>query len=1465
MGIIEEHIERTEEQTKQKKETIDAKIAAPDINSGITGFNSYEDEQKKLQGIKDEKFSVMNTSGAIWRTSVPFARQISQRETRASGLFGSTVMTQAGSPIDYNDPKVQDIYNSVDQEHWESLNGVESVEDLIAVRSQINTAKADMQYVSDQHGMGTSLALYGAASLLDPLTYVPIVGQSKKLYGAIKMANSMSLAYKSKLAGSIGGQVSLAAGVSEAMIQGTGERDYEAVPVTMAFAFALGSGATFAAATLKNVNIARKEDALSKLANTEMKIGDDVERTAMSLSEKEDLLDIIASDGAIKPIRSTASKILSTIIPHGKNKLITSPTYRAFMKGGQASSFARMVDTPAGLSSKEDGTIVKHVDNTVMDVKYQTYEDFIQLEISRHTSFKKLQKENPSLKEAEFTEAVWKETQKLRKQYESRVKKLETEIRESSLEDVVAEAQKKQDTVLDRKDFTDDESFTKAQEEGINKEIDLAVRREAIKRENELGIEDEISVALKPMIDAQSTYYGKMNKRMIDSGFDNADSYLPKYYSPIMYDVGAIKMGDEEEVVKAFETAIRNSPDFKEKVAAIDAKIETARNSDEKMAKHIAEKEKRFEKLLQSKERMSNLLDNSIAGDIHQPSGFGLQREKDIQFVVSKTQAARLKKIAGNDPFIAELEKLSGLRAEDLGVFHGKPSGLFDPNISRVALQNTLLNTDLSKKFAKENIQDVFRHEMIHAISTKLLNNSKEYASDIKSIMNEMLLSKKKFKDDFVSRYKGIMEREGRADLIDNANYDIGYMMKDEHEFLAQALGNRYLMEALNMTKSSVGIKKSLLDNILDSLKRLFGFKITKDSVLDKVMTSMHRNTQKNSDIASKEIAKELRNIRTELEQIQRKYDAGKASDKEFSRMRELQNMLTDASVRMRKSSKRYDKRIKEKINEIDTKIIVERQLAEERGDALLVEKINIEAQPRLQSIGMIDGIKSKTRIEQMGFEDIVPSALKKRTLDIDYTDPAIMPYMQTNEAQISQMYQYTMSGKISTQQVLGTSNREEMRAMLIKQGFDKKDLEMSMESFELALGTRQIPNDPDANWEKAVRTISHINYLTMGGQFAKSGLTEIGMGVYRAGFGYMRELVPALDNVIKMYRGEKLSQWADDARSMSEANSIYSNNFLSSYSDTDYIESTFQKGIENVLKKGSQKFFRYSGLEGVTTLTQIALPRAFLRRILKESKRGMHGDDLMRWGITAEDMATISKQPIVMKDGNIVDFNFDAWDKGVADKFMISTQRMSRDAIMRPDAVRLPTWVNDGGTNPMFKLAKQFMTFTMLSHERLMIAGMNENQAMAMVGASVSAAILIAMEKVGEELAVATGIMDDKDRYYTDEKEGWARLFKRAALRNPMMGNASTGIETYMDLTSDYGQGQAFTRVVGGPTGGRIGSAHGAIEDAISGKLGTRNQVNTLSSLIPGQNLIGVAAYTKHLKSDIMEYSKLRDYHQND
>ena len=527
-----------------------------------------------------------------------------------------------------------------------------------------------------------------------------------------------------------------------------------------------------------------------------------------------------------------------------------------------------------------------------------------------------------------------------------------------------------------------------------------------------------------------------------------------------------------------------------------------------------------------------------------------------------------------------------------------------------------------------------------------------------------------------------------------------------------------------------------------------------------------------------------------------------------------------------------------------------------------------LEAFPKLSANKSVENISKRDTLSQMGFPDQAGN-LKGRQININAANPEVQKFMKKNEALNNQIYHYSTSGRIAVKHATGFHNVKDFKAYIAKNNMfpSKADEQVAVDLFELTLGTRQISEFPDANWNKAVRQLSTFNYITMGGQFAKYGMSEIGAGIFANGLGYLSELIPAMGTVAKMYKGQPVSKMEMDMISMSEAGEIWTNNTQSKYGDYEYQESTFSTGVENTLKSASKGVFRWSGLEGISTITKIALPRAFLRRILTEANEGKGAYDLIRWGLQPQDIAAVRKQPIIKNDsGTITDFNFENWDTKVRDKFQTATSRMSRDAILRPDATRVPAWMNDGGANPLIKLSKQFMSFAAMANERLLLRGMNERQAYAATGAIVSGAVLAAIEISGEELAVSMGLMDEKNKKYDlNTEKGRQALGQIVVFRNSFAGTGQFLMESIIDFNKFNGGERMIGKVGSATTGKVLLGSKAAKEYLWNGKKGTAAQTHFIKGSLPFNNMFGLDSLTRNITKDIAAEAKERKFHQND
>ena len=493
-----------------------------------------------------------------------------------------------------------------------------------------------------------------------------------------------------------------------------------------------------------------------------------------------------------------------------------------------------------------------------------------------------------------------------------------------------------------------------------------------------------------------------------------------------------------------------------------------------------------------------------------------------------------------------------------------------------------------------------------------------------------------------------------------------------------------------------------------------------------------------------------------------------------------------------------------------------------------------------------------------------IPGIFKERSLHIDSSHPDIGKYLHQNEARIQQMYDYKTVGKISTQDIFGTVDRAKYEQHLKENvTTDAEQIKLLGDMFDRGLGTKQMPADPTNGFEIFARTAANFNYLTMGGQFVKYGFAEMGATIHSVGYRAFMEGIPALKTIIKMYKNGEMNKSDMTMLMLSDSGDIYKGNNMAALGDATDISSTFAgegPGIldkaEGITKRMQQWMHRYSGLEAATVWTKLVLPRAFMNRILQQVDDGkLDGaavKDLRRWGLSSKDMIDISNENWTrdMKTGKIDDFNLEGWsNQDLAARFQRSIHKMSRDTIMRPDANRLPDWLTNGSSNILIKMARQFMSFMFLSHERLLIRGVNERQAHAAMSAFVSFGFLAMFETAGEIAAVQLGILDEEDTFYTsDDLEKFMKAMMRVATINSYAGIVPTGVDMYdLFFGNDYGdRSGTLGKIAGGPSLRRAAGLVRAASDLLEGKYGTRDQWDSARTAVLFNNMFGMDFISK-------------------
>jgi hypothetical protein len=863
----------------------------------------------------------------------------------------------------------------------------------------------------------------------------------------------------------------------------------------------------------------------------------------------------------------------------------------------------------------------------------------------------------------------------------------------------------------------------------------------------------------------------------------------------------------------------------------------------------------------------------------------------------------KVREILKSSPQATELMKLTDTKIED--IIGGGDRAIYDEGGILKGYYERGAYSGTSKEiggYARDLNEEVLIHELFHNLTVELKSNPK-IAKQIDSIKKEL----NNRYDDFIEIYQKQNPDATIADL-DHVRDRFDYMVDYRYdELFSVGLSEPKIAKVLTEMKTGIkigGKQQSFMDKIFDMIIKSLGFKsmkdVPKDSIFYQSMKIVKNNMKKKKLPAAEkklrskyaDAERKLRDLTIRMEEVEDELSnifaihadepnpniikelSAPANKLKESLQKEIDKAANDSKLAVENLVNYHKKKEKDILNETkayQNKIIEEaKKTIVEETEAVQAARLalhNTKNKPKLQARSTVEAVTDAKTTEQLGFSDIA-STMKKRSLNINTTVPEVRKYMNTNEADMNNIYHYSVSGRSAVQHATGFQNPKDFRRYLEdNSGLNKDEIEIATDMFELTLGTKQIPTDPKSKLESMVRFAKNANYLTMGGQFASYGLSEIGAGVYATGFRYLRHLIPALDTTIKMYSGAELSKVESDLVRLAEAGEIYQHNSTAKYGDYNDISSTFNSSINKGMDKLSRFMFRFSGLEGISTITKTALPLSFLERIIKQAGDGKSHYDLMRWGISAEDMLNVAKAPVIRNErGIIVDFNFDAWEKGLKDRFQLATTRMSRDGILRADAVRIPTWVNDGGRNPLFKLAGQFMSFSFMAHERLLLRGFSEEKAMAIIGAVISSTIIGLTGLAGEQLAMKLGLMEEEDmKYNINTEEGRLNLGKYMAMRGSFSGLPQTMAEAFANLNENNG-GDRFLAQEGGPTVGRVINIGAAAKDfAWEGKVGTRAQVHMIKSSIPFNNMIGLDNMNKHLFNEWYNEKKKRDFDKNE
>lgn len=381
------------------------------------------------------------------------------------------------------------------------------------------------------------------------------------------------------------------------------------------------------------------------------------------------------------------------------------------------------------------------------------------------------------------------------------------------------------------------------------------------------------------------------------------------------------------------------------------------------------------------------------------------------------------------------------------------------------------------------------------------------------------------------------------------------------------------------------------------------------------------------------------------------------------------------------------------------------------------------------------------------------PRSSKLRKLRVD---TSLHPeYFANNIYAELESYVHQMSGQLAMKKYYGIEsdasssiNKKltDLKLKYMQDGASQKDLENWEAMMQSILGTRQIKRDSNT-WTSYLGTMlpKTASALWSSG-FSMLSLGEVGVVMAKQGvIPTLKAFIPAHKAHLDMIKGmdknnPNLQYYLDmgsagmtlrDARHSKFENETRSNHY---YAGEQALDS---------LNHFGRKITFFSHIQDV--LDHMA-GSAYMNDLFSVIKTGVMSDaqksKFMRYGLSEDDVAELSKAEWIKKGGKVVDYNFYNWsNKELAKRTHNSLRNAVEDTIVRTDGTRIHRAQSD--VNDFVKsLYLQYTNFPMAAYERLLV-NFDEVTARTMAGAMASFAIAYSVQELNDAAKVAAGIKD--------------------------------------------------------------------------------------------------------------------------
>jgi hypothetical protein len=590
--------------------------------------------------------------------------------------------------------------------------------------------------------------------------------------------------------------------------------------------------------------------------------------------------------------------------------------------------------------------------------------------------------------------------------------------------------------------------------------------------------------------------------------------------------------------------------------------------------------------------------------------------------------------------------------------------------------------------------------------------------------------------------------------------------------------------------------------------------------------------------------------------------------EKEISKMRvqlegvkaKLDKLKTDRETLLTNTAKQMDDKVDNQVKNLLAKQLKQKGILEDKIKKLKVKqptsasikkkqqrlaqiaKMDVIAESKnqlnLQANKMYHAINNKDLILDNEFAFPTAKNLKERNLDY-FNDVGMSKYIDQDI--IAQMSKYSrdMSGRVATAKTYGFSTngqwekaRESLKTKMLEEGLTEKQVKKEINMADLVVKESWDTNrarNAESFGQLSSRFLLSSNYSVLGGTMAFAALIgETGVVFTKHGAGTaMRALGLGGKEIFNLMKEKPLnSKQARTMQLITGSYDVLNGNAVQRYMD-GAVDKVNNKAV-NFAEGVAQGMGKYTFLSPLTASFRMSIGYGTLEDLFFTTiKKGSRAEKAMnRLGVTLEDMTAMraySNQVVVRKGNTIEEINLDALPSDLKNKALRAIHNASHLSIIKSNKLDQPPFMGDPN-NIAMKLLLQFLTYPIQAYETLLLNGMKEADAKVVTGVAVTTGLATITGIIKEESKIAMGAMDEDDRKYTFDEEGWKNIATRAF----MLNSFSSAPSTLTDMAS-----RMFT-------GSPLGSTYRTGTDAsLWGMLGPSAQ--RLSGLVEGLSDAGV------------------------